>query len=623
MRKIMVMISSLRASGFFLFAGFVIGLMYCAVTPPMQVPDEVNHFYRVWQISEGDFLPVKQQQRVGGEIPSCVDEFLLPFRIAANNPEYRLSGSTILESFAVECDLTHRTFRDFPNTANYSALSYLPQLTGVMFAKLFTSSPAWIYLAGRTAVFATWLLSMYWLLRRLKEKRWLFTALLLLPMQLYISTSYSADAVTNILSFLLIGEVFVVSAAGSFISNRRLLYFLLLATALAFTKIIYVQLIFLMVLIPADVFGSIRRKVISVSAVVAISFIVAWAWSATIMQYYVPYQEYAVAYRDAATLSPGADYHSQLSLIKKEPAAALSLIRNSLTDDPAFYFSSYIGEFGPYMGIKLSLWIVWIAYALLIIAAVFEGRSRIDVFLKRLLLVCIAALVVSAIIISQHLTWNPVGKNVLEQLQGRYLIPVLPLILLAFSGIRSNLAIIPLVLLFVILTNAAGLSALYKRYVHSDFETAISFSCDFEQYSTDTLLTSDDVVRLGPVPAKSSSISRKGRFSAVLPPSACGAIYSFMDLQHGDLVDIDVWKRGHGGRLVVTGNGSGCEPYYFTNELVQFNDSKGWGRLNMSFSMPANCSTSKVFFYLDNPGNDTVYFDELKFLVRKRSGKTN
>ena len=45
----------------FLVIAAVVGLAFCVITPPFQVPDEVVHFYRAYQISEGHLIarPVK------------------------------------------------------------------------------------------------------------------------------------------------------------------------------------------------------------------------------------------------------------------------------------------------------------------------------------------------------------------------------------------------------------------------------------------------------------------------------------------------------------------------------------------------------------------------------------
>lgn len=53
----------LNAAKSFLFIFLLFGTLMVFLTPPFQVPDEINHFYRAWQVSTGSFSPVKQDQR--------------------------------------------------------------------------------------------------------------------------------------------------------------------------------------------------------------------------------------------------------------------------------------------------------------------------------------------------------------------------------------------------------------------------------------------------------------------------------------------------------------------------------------------------------------------------------
>ena len=51
------------------------GLLWVALIPPFQSPDEPNHFFRAWQISEGHFFPEKTaDRRLGGVLPESVVE---------------------------------------------------------------------------------------------------------------------------------------------------------------------------------------------------------------------------------------------------------------------------------------------------------------------------------------------------------------------------------------------------------------------------------------------------------------------------------------------------------------------------------------------------------------------
>ena len=77
---------------FFLALGLFFGLMFIVLTPPFQVPDETNHFFRAWQVSEGGLSAVKQDSRVGGFIPQSLVKFSTPFYYLKGN--LRLQANT-------------------------------------------------------------------------------------------------------------------------------------------------------------------------------------------------------------------------------------------------------------------------------------------------------------------------------------------------------------------------------------------------------------------------------------------------------------------------------------------------------------------------------------------------
>ena len=75
----MFYLNKIAPQRFFLLTALTFGLLVIFITPPFQVPDEINHFYRAWQLSEGQFLPVKNDARVGGFIPKSVDSLTVFF----------------------------------------------------------------------------------------------------------------------------------------------------------------------------------------------------------------------------------------------------------------------------------------------------------------------------------------------------------------------------------------------------------------------------------------------------------------------------------------------------------------------------------------------------------------
>ena len=61
------------------------GLLFALLIPPFQSPDEPNHFYRAWQVSEGHFFPEKKGDRLGGMLPASLMQVYDSFHFLKND----------------------------------------------------------------------------------------------------------------------------------------------------------------------------------------------------------------------------------------------------------------------------------------------------------------------------------------------------------------------------------------------------------------------------------------------------------------------------------------------------------------------------------------------------------
>ena len=73
------LMSTTKPHQFFVVTGVFFGLAMIFITPPFQVPDEINHWYRAYQISTGQLLAEMQDNRLGGHLPNGVIEITQPF----------------------------------------------------------------------------------------------------------------------------------------------------------------------------------------------------------------------------------------------------------------------------------------------------------------------------------------------------------------------------------------------------------------------------------------------------------------------------------------------------------------------------------------------------------------
>lgn len=609
-----------KPANFFLFAAIAFQVLYCLVTPPFQAPDERNHFFRAYRIAEGSFLPEKTDFRLGGEIPTSFDEFILPFNNASTNFEYKINRSDVFNAFKIKPS-AEKEFQDFPNTSYYSPVSYIPQAIAIYVFKKANCSFGTMYYGGRFFVFFIWLISMFFVIKTLPGYKWLFTVLILMPMNLFITNSFSADTVTVILSFLFLSVLLKLTFSNQKIDKKNALMIVTIIGFLALAKVVYVGLVILLFIIPKDNFNSSKQRFLGIGFVFLFAFFIVWIWSGIVMENYISYKDYNPEYREISSLTKEANYYAQKSYILNNGFYFFKVISNSLLNHPQTYLLSYIGCFGTYLDIPLPIWICFLAYAFIIIVSINERSKFLFSRFQKTIIFLAALFTLCLILLSQHLTWDAVGKGIVDLLQGRYLIPILPLIFIFFNNkflrIKFNLNF--LVILMVVFLNLFSVKIIHERFFKEVFSEKIEFSCDAESLTkAGQFITSNPNLIVECGNCQSSDEHKSGKYSAKLTEESPYCFtYSFKNLNFGDLVEISAWQKGSGLQIVIAGTGINCDEFYFSNNSALFTDKNGWSKMQLFFTMPKKCNGSNVSFFVRNPSKSKVYVDDVKFCIKK------
>ncbi|MBK8501992.1 MAG: DUF2142 domain-containing protein [Saprospiraceae bacterium] len=192
---------------FFISTAILFGLIMVFLTPPFQVPDEVNHFYRAYQIADGGFFAERHNQRLGGHVPESFIKLTEPFLDLRWKMNRKTSYPKIRDQLSIPLNEEKKVFIDFPNTALYSPISYLPQAGAIFVLKHLNLRPLILFYAARILTLLIWIICIGFATKTLPRFKWLFTFLALLPMSLFVNMSLSADVVTNIIAFVFLAYI--------------------------------------------------------------------------------------------------------------------------------------------------------------------------------------------------------------------------------------------------------------------------------------------------------------------------------------------------------------------------------------------------------------------------------
>ena len=188
----------------FTWVALLVGAPLVALTPPFQVPDEPNHFYRAYQVAEGGLVPRTTSTRSaacchGAFRRSLVDVMGdVPF-----NPEVKQDFKAWSRAFEMPLRPDDRIETPFPNTALSGPIAYLPQALGIDFARIVGASAlSWCSTGDALSTLLLCVAVTAVAIRWLPIRQWTCVLLSLLPMTVFVRSSLSSDGPTLALTML-------------------------------------------------------------------------------------------------------------------------------------------------------------------------------------------------------------------------------------------------------------------------------------------------------------------------------------------------------------------------------------------------------------------------------------
>lgn len=233
---------------YFFMAG-IFGMCYLLFLPYGRIPDEVSHFLRIYEITEGHVTSEKVTIEGGMEIRGRE----LPVGIDGGINQH----TTVFQDMLDQSDLrigTEQQWYEFSNMALYSPVSYLPQIVGVAFGRLFSDHVYVLIYMGRIFSFFVTLLLVSYALKILPVKKECMFLIAVLPIFFQEMVSLSADSFINALALFLTAYIFSLVYGSKAVESKNKYVLYVLAALLALCKVVYVPLVFLCFLVPNEKF---------------------------------------------------------------------------------------------------------------------------------------------------------------------------------------------------------------------------------------------------------------------------------------------------------------------------------------------------------------------------------
>ena len=401
---------------------FTLGLIYSLVLPQFSVPDEWSHYLTAY--SQSSVLLHKKAFDEHGNVNLYEDGSI--YFVREHHPkrstyviEYQeLKGHQIISYKGETKTRTPLTLASF---------AYIPQTLGMTFARLIHLNSTQVAFMGRifALLFYAFLISQGIKLAPTFAKRILLTVSLL-PMVMQQVCSYNYDSILFGICFFTIGYLLSLIHREEKINKKDFIILALCAAVIASIKFVYLPIFGVGLLIPNQRFKIKRGKLITIFGILCVCAIACAIvtlfnnrfWTLHPADPGIPseYTTYSVSYI--------------FTHIKDE----LILLARTVQNYTADYISQMIASPLGWVEISMPATQLMGFGCLLILSCLSTDKDKKYSIAQNIWLIILFLGVAFIVLIALQISYTPTFLDMVYGVQGRYFLPVLPLLLLAIRG---------------------------------------------------------------------------------------------------------------------------------------------------------------------------------------------
>lgn len=410
----------------FLISMTILSLAYMVVLPAYSVPDEGTHFSTAYELSN-KIMGIKQ--------PNDIDELRVIGRDCdvSTDVNYTTSLSTYRYIYN---DILNKNDNSMNNhnilleksMRRAALISHLPQALGITFARFMKLSYSGLLFLGQFATVITYILLTYFAIHIIPVGKKIIFAISGLPMTLHETTSFSYDAIICGLAFLLIAYIIKMIYEEEIVKIKDIIIIFIISVLLAPCKMVYSFISILLILIPRKKFCKkyiylFKYIIPIVSIIYAVYFNMGEVSNTTSGVHMIEWaneEGYTVSYL--------------LHHIKKTILLYISTIHEQM----GFFVDGMIGGSLGWFNVDVPEELTMCSLVLLLLSIQEKTKYKIKLSAKILfwgIFVWISILIFATMLLG----WTPISRDSIVGVQGRYFLPILPLIMIPFVDATDNM----------------------------------------------------------------------------------------------------------------------------------------------------------------------------------------
>lgn len=407
----------------FAVTALIAGVLYMCILPPYSTPDEHAHFSTAYYYSNN---------LMGEEAVNAKGKTLMRSRDVVfedkehRNPSLR-TYETISEDLLKKDDSAGTKAYKTKPLEGLSTVAYFPQVLGITIARILGTSNLMLLFMGRFFALLFYIALVTLAIRFIPFGKAAMFAVGMFPMSMHLAASYSYDVMVLSMSFFFIGYTLYLAYDKQKVRVTDWIFLGISMAVLTPIKLVYVFMVLLCLLIPAAKSISKKRHWICTGIVLGSGVLSLAILRLSALLKYLTRTETTAAY----TGKPGYTVGYLLSHLEE----TVKLFYNTLKNQGAEYLYGSVGNKLGWLEINIHTFWIWCFLIILLMGILCsKGEKQFIQGREKLLMGFISLAVIGSTMLALCLSWTVQGTPIIEGIQGRYFLPVLPLIALLFRN---------------------------------------------------------------------------------------------------------------------------------------------------------------------------------------------
>lgn len=417
----------LRFENAWLLLILVCGITMVFAMPPFQVMDEYKHFYKSYAVAQGDLLCTQSpKEGPGFYIPTAIRDAGkimgvdgLPYNYDQKITAEELARGTRVTDLGAPVFVQH----PFCETPVWAAA---PQALGIKIAQVLSLPLDGMFYAGRLVSLLITIAIIYVALRLMPFGKSLMGFVTLLPMFVQQIASYSQDSMHYALILLFIAAVLHLAQQKKPLQKKTMGWLAALSMIAVYTKFGYMPLVLLILLLPQRLFASRKQYWLYMGGVLVLHALT------------------FVALRSIFTAGDivnagGIDRDGQLLWILQHPLEYAGVLAHTLDVHFEFYWKNVFGILG-WLDYKLfGIHYILLGTLMLFLVGAQDKEEPVPFSAWQRWLMLGLALGTGLLLMTiLYAIDDTIGSPIISLMQGKYFLPLLPLVLLSLYQLRVS-----------------------------------------------------------------------------------------------------------------------------------------------------------------------------------------